>query len=154
VVFARDFDLFFMIWHPHLAAENMPHLILEYSDNLTSRMDVRAVLKTLHSTAQSSGLFPPASIRSRAMPCADFVVGEGTPRDAFMHLDVRIRPGRAEDLLWELARALMAVLKTAVSAAQGDGLRIGMTVEIATIAPVRVLYSTLRGEATEISAPA
>jgi hypothetical protein len=38
---------------------------LEYSDNLTSRMDVRAVLKTLHSTAQSSGLFPPASRTSR-----------------------------------------------------------------------------------------
>jgi len=121
----------------------MPHLIMEYSENLTSSLNVQTLLRALHSTAQASGLFQPATIRTRGIPCANYVVGEGTEQDAFIHLEARIRPGRTEELQWKLVRSLMSTLRDAVSEAQGSGIRIGLTVEATLIPTIRVLYSTL-----------
>lgn len=122
----------------------MPHLIVEYSDNLEKWMEIDALLRRLHQAADDTGIFLPATIRTRARPCANYVVGTGTDQDAFMHLQVQIRPGRPEAVQWHLAETLMEVLKAALaSALEGDEIRIGLTIEVTLIPPVRVLYSTL-----------
>lgn len=122
----------------------MPHLIVEYSDNLEPRMEVHTLLRRLHDAAEATGIFQPATIRTRARPCAHYVVGTGTGDDAFVHLEARIRPGRPETVQWSLAESLMAVLKdTFATELEGNGVRVGLTVEVTLIPPVRVLYSTL-----------
>jgi len=133
----------------------MPHLIAEYSQNLADSIPIDMLLRELHKTAEASGIFQPATIRTRGIPCAAYVVGEGTPEDAFVHLEARIRPGRTEETQWRLAGSLMGTLKAAVATAQDDGLRVGLTVEITLIPPVRVLYSTLNpdGSIMELNAP-
>jgi len=133
----------------------MPHLIMEYSENLTSSLNIQALLRALHSTAEASGLFQAATIRTRGVPCVNYVVGEGTEHDAFIHLEARIRPGRTDELQWKLVQSLMSTLRDAVAEAQSSGLRIGLTVEATLISPIRVLYSTLdpSGYIMELNGP-
>lgn len=120
----------------------MPHLVVEYSANLEPDLDARALLEALHQSADASGIFQPATIRSRTIRHETFIVGEGRPKDAFVHVSVRIRSGRDETTQWSLTNRLLAVSQEQLATAYLTH-RIGLTVEIDIINPVRSLHSTL-----------
>lgn len=135
----------------------MPHLIVEYSDNLEKWMNIDTLLGQLHQAADGTGIFQPATIRTRARVCRHYVVGTGTAQDAFMHLQVQIRPGRSDAVQWHLAESLMNVVKAALAEALASNeIRVGLTLEVTFIPPVRVLYSTLDpgGTIMSLGAPA
>jgi len=74
----------------------MAHFVLEFSDNLDhSCMSIQRLFEELHSSAESTGLFPLKGIRSRAYPCRDYRVADGNPEHGFAHLEVKLGAGRS-----------------------------------------------------------
>jgi len=72
----------------------MPHLIVEYSENLASDLDARAMMKQIADAAISTGVFPVAGLRGRCFPAKDYWVADGHPDNAFLHLTVKVGHGR------------------------------------------------------------
>jgi 5-carboxymethyl-2-hydroxymuconate isomerase len=72
----------------------MPHLIVEYSNNLAARVDIPELLQTLHQTALTTGVFPLGGLRTRAARRDQYVIADGHPDNAFIHVTMRIGHGR------------------------------------------------------------
>lgn len=107
----------------------MPHLIVEYSTNLEKRISVRDLLKHVHEAALASGVFKIGGIRTRAAPRDLYIVADGDPDNAFIHVEGRIGKGRDSETRKRLAEALLEVLREqtkSVFATSG----LGLTVEI------------------------
>lgn len=74
----------------------MPHIIIECSDNLRERTDLRALVATAHAAALATGVFPEGGIRTRVAERADYLIADGDPGNAFAHVVLRIARGRDE----------------------------------------------------------
>lgn len=75
----------------------MPHFQIDYSPNLEARLDIAGLCVALRDAAVSTGVFPHAGIRVRAMACDHVVMADGNPDHAFLDLSVRLRGGRDLD---------------------------------------------------------
>lgn len=73
----------------------MPHISFEYSANLDGDLDMAGFCEVLRAAAVETGVFDPAGIRVRAVRCADFLIADGHPDNAFIDISVRLRGGRA-----------------------------------------------------------
>jgi 5-carboxymethyl-2-hydroxymuconate isomerase len=72
----------------------MPHLNIEYSANLEEVLDIQALVDKIHETALSTGIFPLGGVRTRAEPRNHYRIANGDPRAGYIHMIVRIGPGR------------------------------------------------------------
>ncbi len=72
----------------------MPHVVVEHSANLRGRADVPRLLRVLHDAAIATGVFPRGGTRTRAEERTDFVIADGHPDNAFVHVTLRIGHGR------------------------------------------------------------
>ena len=72
----------------------MPHLTIEYSSNLEDKMDVQGLVDHIHETALETGIFPLGGVRTRAEPRKYYRIANGDPRASYIHMIVRIGPGR------------------------------------------------------------
>lgn len=95
----------------------MPHISFEYSANLDGDLDMNGFCETLRAAAVATGVFEPAGIRVRAVRCADYLIADGHPDNAFIDLSVRLRGGRplemrkaATSAIFEAAEAFLADL--------------------------------------------
>lgn len=88
----------------------MPHFILEYSRNLEPELDVDALFRTLRSAALEIGIFPPGGIRFRSYPCETYLVADGKPENAFVHLTLKLGHGRSLDVKKSAGEKLFAAL--------------------------------------------
>ncbi len=90
----------------------MAHIIVEYSANLDNA-DTRCqeLLSKLAVAADRTGLLPVPGLRARAHRCDYFQVADGRADGAFVHVQLRIGPGRSEDDRASIATALFDVLK-------------------------------------------
>ncbi|MBU2964572.1 5-carboxymethyl-2-hydroxymuconate Delta-isomerase [Amphritea sp. 2_MG-2023] len=77
----------------------MPHFIMEYSANLDDDLDIPALFEKLNETAIATGVFPIGGIRTRAVRCEFFRVGEGDPENTFVHLTAKVGSGRSPEVL-------------------------------------------------------
>jgi 5-carboxymethyl-2-hydroxymuconate isomerase len=84
----------------------MPHLIIEYSRNLRESLGPDRFLDALHDAANATGEFPNSSLRSRAVERQHYRVGDGHQENGFIHIVLRIRPGRERDRKVELGQSL------------------------------------------------
>ncbi|MFZ5731689.1 MAG: 5-carboxymethyl-2-hydroxymuconate Delta-isomerase [Pseudomonadota bacterium] len=110
----------------------MPHLIVEYSTNLEKRISIRDLLKRVHEAALASGVFKIGGIRTRAEPRDLYLVADGDPDNAFIHIEGRIGKGRDAETRRRLAETLLGVLCDQMkSVFETTGL--GLTVEIREI---------------------
>jgi 5-carboxymethyl-2-hydroxymuconate isomerase len=91
----------------------MPHLTLEYSDNLPTPVDFGALFARLHEALVEIGSFRLADLKSRAVPHPCFRVGAGSPESIFVHLTVAIFAGRAPAQQQEIGERLLTILKAA-----------------------------------------
>ena len=87
----------------------MPHLTLEYTDNL--QVDVQPLLTRLHAEAVATGAINLKGIKSRAIRHTEYRIADGNPDYAFVHVNLLIREGRSIEIQKEAARRVMAVLK-------------------------------------------
>jgi 5-carboxymethyl-2-hydroxymuconate isomerase len=107
----------------------MPHLTLEYSDNLPAPVDFDALFARLHEALVETGSFRLADLKSRAVPRPCFRVGAGSPESVFVHLTVAIFAGRELAQQQAIGERLLTILKTAFEPAW-TGRPCDLTVEL------------------------
>jgi len=76
----------------------MPHLVIEYAENLQEQISINALVSSAQEAMQRSGLFAPHTIKTRALPFRHFIAGgaiEGSG-GSFIHAEVRLFEGRSE----------------------------------------------------------
>ena len=72
----------------------MPHFIVEYSANLDDEIKMQKLLGTLHDAALETGVFPLGGIRFRALRAEKYLIADGDPENAFVHMTLRMGHGR------------------------------------------------------------
>lgn len=87
----------------------MPHLTLEYTDNLD--FDVQSLLARLHEEVVATGAINLKGIKSRVIRHTEYRIADGNPNYAFVHVGLLIREGRPIEIQKEATRRVMAVLK-------------------------------------------
>jgi 5-carboxymethyl-2-hydroxymuconate isomerase len=87
----------------------MPHLTLEYSDNL--EVDVQPLLARLHEEVVATGAINLKGIKSRAIKHTQYRIADGDPDYAFVHVGLLIREGRPIEIQKEATQRVMKVLK-------------------------------------------
>ncbi len=75
----------------------MPHLIVEYTDNLSPHIQVKELLqKSGQVLASFHDVYPIGGIRVRAIKLTDYWIADGKEDDAFVHMTLKIGAGRTE----------------------------------------------------------
>jgi len=92
----------------------MPHIIVEYSDNLKA-LDVPVLLETLHETLAEHDTINMAAIKTRAIPLQNCVVAENMDPDEMVHVTLKLLPGRSVALKKTMAEALFSIVQNAVA---------------------------------------
>jgi len=87
----------------------MPHLTLEYTDNLN--FDVQSLLTRLHDELVATGAVNLKGIKSRAIRHTEYRIADGDESYAFVHVNLSIREGRPLEVQQEAARRVMDALK-------------------------------------------
>lgn len=86
----------------------MPHLTIEYSDNLESYLDGDRFLQAMAETMERTGVFRTGGVRVRAYPVDRFHVADGHEDNGFMALTLRIAPGRTREQKTSVGQSLLA----------------------------------------------
>ncbi|MEX2461553.1 MAG: 5-carboxymethyl-2-hydroxymuconate Delta-isomerase [Paenibacillaceae bacterium] len=90
----------------------MPHIIIEYTDNIKAEANIPALLEKINNVLISrSDIFPIGGIRSRAIELHDYRVADGTEDDAFVHTILKIAAGRSEKMKQDTCDELFEVIK-------------------------------------------
>ena len=87
----------------------MPHLTLEYTDNL--EFEIPPLLARLHTELAATGAINLKGLKSRAVRHSDYRIADGNPAYAFVHVGLLIREGRPVDVQKDAAQRVMNVLK-------------------------------------------
>jgi len=74
----------------------MPHCIIEYSAPLAQSVDIKQLVQLVHHGAINSGLFERSAIKTRAIRCDEYQVGDNH-LGSFIHITIKIMPGRTDD---------------------------------------------------------
>lgn len=97
----------------------MPHIQIDYSANLESRMDVAGLCRDLRDAAVATGVFPLAGIRVRAIRVDHAVIADGNPAHAFLDISVRLRGGRTDAEKTKATECIFAAAEACCAAAMG-----------------------------------
>jgi 5-carboxymethyl-2-hydroxymuconate isomerase len=87
----------------------MPHLTLEYTDNL--EFDIQPLLARLHSELVATGAVNLKGLKSRAVRRTAYRIADGNPDYAFIAVSLLIREGRTPEVQREFAQRVLDVLK-------------------------------------------
>jgi len=87
----------------------MPHLTLEYTDNI--EVDVQPLLARLHEEVVATGAINLKGIKSRALKHTQYRIADGDPAYAFVHVGLLIREGRPIEVQKDTTQRVMKVLK-------------------------------------------
>jgi 5-carboxymethyl-2-hydroxymuconate isomerase len=108
----------------------MPHLTVEYSNNL-SEFKAETALMALNQALVASGQFEEIDIKSRAVCFDAFLVGTSPKGRAFVHAKLAILTGRTIETKQALSSNLLAALK--VVCAWPEELQVQLCVEVQEI---------------------
>jgi 5-carboxymethyl-2-hydroxymuconate isomerase len=95
----------------------LPHFIVEYSANLADQVEIPDVLSAIRIAALETGVFPEGGLRVRAFPATDYLVADGHPDNAYLHMTLRMGHGRDEDVKKQAGEAVFATLCDSLSTA-------------------------------------
>lgn len=88
----------------------MPHLTLEYTDNLAP-FDARVALLAMNRVLLASGQFEEADIKSRALRLDSYVIGTLALPRGFVHVELAMLDGRSLAMRRQLAADLLKALR-------------------------------------------
>ena len=97
----------------------MPHLTVEYSANLATTLQPRALLLRLNQALVDSGHTKELDIKARAIAFEDFQVGTEQEGRAFVHVKLLLLSGRTAEVKREIADRLLQVLQQETDWPQG-----------------------------------
>ena len=86
----------------------MPHLIVQYSQNLDYNTDIKEFCSVMNVAMQETAVFPLAGIRVRAHPMLHYSVADEHPKNAFVDMILRMGEGRSDATKSEVGAFLMA----------------------------------------------
>lgn len=93
----------------------MPHIWIEYSANLD--LDTRKLMREVQDAAVGDGsLYPLAGARTRALRIDDYLIVDGHPDNAFVHVLLRIGHGRSTAQQAALGERVFQALERALAA--------------------------------------
>lgn len=125
----------------------MPHLIIEYSANVSGVVDIGAVVEALHNSAVATGIAPIDALRTRAVERTLYAIADRQPDNAFIAVTVRLAEGRSRQELGVLLESLMSALDVTLGQAQRN---IMLSVECQEIvAGLRINKNNLRSVIAE-----
>ena len=90
----------------------MPHLILEH--NLEDEELVKYACKKLHGCLAKQNTIKLESIKTRSIFVSSVVLGDGTEKGLFAHLNLKLLSGRSEELKNTMSQALLDSLKASL----------------------------------------
>lgn len=95
----------------------MPHIHLEYSDNLQHIIETKPLMLAIHQALFKTGhIKTPNDLKSRAIMQQDYVVGLSTLQDqAYVHAKVSLLSGRSVEVRQEIAGLVLEVMQQHVS---------------------------------------
>lgn len=86
----------------------MPHIVVEHTNDIK---DVQNLLNALHHSLASQETVTLNSIKTRSIPLAHAVVGDGSTQ-SMVHITLRLLSGRSDMLLTKMTGDLAAVAMT------------------------------------------
>ena len=123
----------------------MPHLVILYTPNLESKIDMstlcRALADTMLAQLDEAGkqVFPTGGTRVLAYPAAHYAVADGKRDYGFVYLNLRMgkggAEGRSDAIKKEAGRVLIDCARTIFDSVFKDNL-VGLTLHIDEGAPV------------------
>ncbi|MBT5429099.1 MAG: 5-carboxymethyl-2-hydroxymuconate isomerase [Rhodospirillaceae bacterium] len=75
----------------------MPHIIIEYSENLEDKINLGILIEKIHISALDTGVFPLGGLRIRAAKREHYKIADGHPDNVFIHIELKIGPGRDKE---------------------------------------------------------
>lgn len=90
----------------------MPHIQIDYSANLESRLDVAGLCRVLRDAAVATGVLPLAGIRVRALKADHVVIADGNPDHAYLDISIRLRGGRTAEAKAQATAAIFAAAES------------------------------------------
>ena len=91
----------------------MPHLILEYSDNLNlQQKPLSPLFATLHDLLVTKLPTQLTHCKSRCISYPLYFIGDQNDKNAFVHLTVKILAGRSDLIKSEVIDAALAIINT------------------------------------------
>ena len=109
----------------------MPHLTLEYTDNLQVDADFGNLFERIHTVLAEGGGIRIGNCKSRAVRLDTYRVGGGEPV-AFVHADLRFLEGRSSEVKTQLGARILEILNETFGSRESPEVQI--TVEIRDIA--------------------
>lgn len=107
----------------------MPHLILELSDNIKISKQLNQLFAKLHHVLAEKLPTQLSSCRSRCIIHPLFFIGDQNEKNAFVHLTLKILPGRDDAKKKSIGKELFDLLDDFFRAGQNQ-LNITLSVEI------------------------
>jgi 5-carboxymethyl-2-hydroxymuconate isomerase len=95
----------------------MPHLMIDYSANLETAVDMAGLCDALRICATGLDVFPAAGVRVRATAVTHYSIADGNPAHGFIDISVRLRAGREQAAKESATNALFAVAKDFIAPA-------------------------------------
>lgn len=89
----------------------MPHLVLEFTSNIVEKSNLTSLLKQCHLVLSDMLPTELVSCKSRAVERDIYCIGDGNGNGAFVHVDLRVMPGRDKETLQMVGQRLMDILK-------------------------------------------
>lgn len=90
----------------------MPHVTIEYTDNLTEKVNISQLLKKANNALLAhEDIIPIGGLRTRAIELNEYVIADGAEDDAFVHVILKLGSGRSEEAIKKVSDSLFKVLQ-------------------------------------------
>ena len=122
----------------------MPHIVIEYSANLESDIDIPALVVALHETAVGIPDLPVGGLRTRTARRDQYRIADGHTDNGFINVTLRIAEGRSLEVRQQAGEELFETLKGFV-APQFERRPMSLSLEVQEIqAETRWKHSNIR----------
>ncbi|WP_131782404.1 hypothetical protein [Legionella gresilensis] len=89
----------------------MPHLVLEYSNNIDIRPEVITFFAKAHSLLEKMLPTKLSSCKSRCISYDNFYIGSGQIDNAMIHLTLKMLAGRSDSVKEQVGQKLIELMK-------------------------------------------
>lgn len=91
-------------------ADSMPQLTLEYTANVEEVSNLNALFLQCHHVLVDVIGTDINNCKSRAIELTNYCIGSGADENAFVHITLKVLPGRDQDTLNQLAEKIMPIV--------------------------------------------
>lgn len=112
----------------------MPHLTIEYSDNIGAVCDIQALVDHVHTVASNHELPTELGLRTRAVGRSHYRIADGDEQYAFVSFIARIGAGRPAQLKSEFLNLMLDTIEASIAFRAPD-LIVALSGEIQEIDP-------------------